>query len=90
MKVKILGKVWDLVFKPFPADCTDFGLCDGPHVKGKKITINVKKKGEERLDTLLHEILHAADWHKDEEWVVQVATDTARILTRLGYHTHEE
>ena len=86
MRCKILDKFWDIDLAPLRKDN---GLCDPPWQKGKKIRIRSTLKGEKLLETIIHEILHAADWYKDEEWVVIVATDIARILTKLGYSCND-
>ena len=85
MRVRIGGKYYELI------DCrmTDNGCCDGPHIPGKRIRINKSLKGEARLEILLHEFLHAADWSKDEEWIEETARDFARALTRQGYKRTE-
>ena len=85
MRVKVLSKVWQLLHVPasdLPRGV--LGDCDGPGVVGKRVRIS-SKAGERHLEIVLHELLHAADWHKDEEWVHQVAKDLARGLVRLGY-----
>lgn len=93
MRIKICGKYYDLQFcRITSADekgKQDKGVCDGPHIKNKKIRVNKKLSGEPLLDTLLHEMLHAADWQKDEEWVEETAADIARVLTKLGYRKME-
>jgi hypothetical protein len=87
MRLKILKKWWLLEFiKGFKLK----GECDAPTTKGKKIKIRESLKGEIRLDTIIHEQLHAADWTKDEEWVNDTATDIARNLWRLGYRNINE
>jgi len=86
MRVKISNRYYDL---RFVKNLASKGLCDAPHIKGRKILIKSDLTGEDRLDTLLHEILHAADWYKDEEWICRCATDSARILTKLGYHSDD-
>lgn len=87
MRIRILGKFWELRFVPTlgVVKLPKWGDCDHPGVKGKQIRILSKLRGEERLDALIHEMLHAADSHKTEDWVDTVATDIARALTRLGY-----
>lgn len=40
----------------------------------------------ERLEVLLHELLHAAYWDLDEEAVQETAADIARILQRAGWN----
>lgn len=87
MLAKILGRMW----KIRETRSVPYGECDPPCKKGKEIRINPKLKGEQRLDTLLHEAIHAALWHlADEEWVAQLATDLARMLTRQGYRRDGE
>lgn len=61
------------------------GKCDPPDRRGKMILIDSRITGERELDTLIHEMLHAADWSKDEAWVSGLASDMARVLSRLGY-----
>jgi hypothetical protein len=92
VRVGILGKWWTLRFVPASElpkgkdgarDCD--GLCDKPTDKGKRILVYDKLSEEETLETVVHEVLHAADWWKDEEWIEHAANDLARILWRLGY-----
>ena len=37
------------------------------------------------LETVIHEALHACNWHASEEKVDVTARDVARFLWRLGY-----
>ena len=82
MFITILGKRWRLRFTNLKKDNGD---CDAPDVKNKEIRVRSNLKGELRLETIIHECLHAADWHKDESYIEQKAIDLARILWRLGY-----
>jgi hypothetical protein len=82
MRVKVLGKVWNLRFAP---NLANRGDCDPPDQPGKEIRIASTLRSEERLEVLLHELLHAAGWHIDESFVEQFASDAARALWRLGY-----
>jgi len=82
MKVKVLGKTWQLRFAP---NLANRGDCDQPDQCGKEIRIASTLRGEERLEVLLHELVHAAGWHLDESFVEQFACDAARALWRLGY-----
>lgn len=84
MKVIILGKAWDLIYKNIKDKQTE-GSCDAPDTPNKKIIIDKRLKGIDLLDTELHEFEHAADWQKCEEVVAQKMTDIAKILWRLGY-----
>jgi hypothetical protein len=81
--VEILGRRWRLEFSnPGPkadGDCSDPGDTD------KRIRVRSSLRGITKLETIIHEVLHAADWHKSEEWVEQVAGDLAKILHKLGY-----
>lgn len=43
----------------------------------------------ERLDTIIHEVAHAALPDHDEAFIEQFGTDLARILWRLGYRQGE-
>lgn len=61
------------------------GECDAPDTPNKEIRISSKLRGEERLNVLIHEMVHAAGWHLDEEFVDQFGTDAARVLRALGY-----
>ena len=82
-RITILGKRWLL---RFTANLKARGDCDGPHVRNKQIRVRSDLKGEERLEVILHEIIHAAFWFLDEEYVHHVAKDIARVLyRRLGY-----
>lgn len=87
MRIRILGKFWTLRFVPTlgSADSPKRGDCDAPEAKNKSVRVLSGLRGEERLEVLLHEMLHAADWHRSEEWVSETAKDMARALTRLGY-----
>ena len=82
MLVTVNGKRWKLGFH---YGCPYRGQCDAPGVPGKQIRIDKTLDGEEQLEVLIHELLHAGCWHLDEESVETVACDIARILWRLGY-----
>jgi len=86
MRVKILDKIWTLVFVPRKILIeSKWGDCDSPNTRHKKIRIAANLPPKEELETVLHEALHAADWYKDEEWVEIVARDLTRLLWRLGW-----
>jgi hypothetical protein len=90
-RLTILGKHWRFVRRRLreyhgfvngvgpdnPASSTD--------LTRREIVVDASLRGESELRFILHEFLHAADWHKSEEWVDQVSSDAARFLTRLGY-----
>jgi hypothetical protein len=49
------------------------------------IDISPDLKNRVELEVHIHELLHCADWSKDEHWVQTTAADIARILWELGY-----
>ena len=82
MRIAILGKRWRLRFAP---NLANRGDCDPPQQPGKEIRISTALRGEERLEVILHELLHCASWHIDENFVEAFSADAARTLWRLGY-----
>jgi hypothetical protein len=82
MKIKILNKIWELVFL---SNLKDRGSCDSPYSRNKKIRIWKGLKDEEKLEVLIHEMLHAAFWQIDEHYIAEAAKDIAKILWKLGY-----
>lgn len=84
MRLRILGRFWRLVFVPRLPQRSR-GECDPPSLPGKEIRVVSRLRGEERLEILLHEMLHASQWHLDESYVEAIANDMARALWRLGY-----
>jgi len=87
MRIKVLGKLWQLRFAPNMANRGD---CDQPDQRGKEIRISSSLRGEQRLEVLIHEMVHAAGWHIDETFVARFAKDAARALWRLGYRNRNE
>lgn len=87
MRIKIRGKIWEVVY---PTNMKNRGLCDAPETKSKKIRILSALRGEEKLEVLIHEMLHAAGWHIDESFVTEFAADAARGLWKIGYRHTEE
>lgn len=82
MRIKVLGKLWDL---RFAKNMKERGECDSPKIPGKEIRVSTRLRGEEKLEVTIHELLHAANWHLDEEWIEAAGRDIARALWRLGY-----
>jgi len=78
-RVKILGKCWTVVIRRLR---TVYGDIDDPTTKGKMIRLEDVLRGEKLVTIVLHEGLHAADWHKDETWVDKTSTDLARIICK--------
>lgn len=87
MRIRVLNKFWHLRFAP---NLANLGDCDPPSQPNKEIRVRSTLSGEERLDVLIHEMVHAAGWHIDERFVNQFASDLARALWRLGYRNANE
>jgi hypothetical protein len=85
MKVKLLGRMWNLEFTFFKNWREQHGSCDAPTEKNKTIKVHSSLRNRDRLEAILHECRHACDWSRDEEFVHEEAEDMARLLWRLGY-----
>lgn len=83
MLITILGHVWRLRYR---AMRKAWGECDPPGALDAEIRIHPGQPEEQELRVLIHEMLHAADWYKDETWADQVSSEMARVLTDLGWH----
>ena len=90
MQLTIMGRRWNLVFVDHIDGQGARGECDPPDAPKKEIRIRARLNGEEKLEVLIHEMLHAASWHIDEEFVKQFSADAARNLTQLGFTDGEE
>jgi hypothetical protein len=79
--ISILGKRWRLVYSSLRGDN---GECDPPDAKGKSIRIAkyLRRHPRALAETIIHEILHAADWWKDEVWIEQLCEDIVRVLDK--------
>ena len=82
MRIRVLNRFWNLRFAP---NLANRGDCDAPDKPGKEIRVSSSLRGEERLEVVVHELVHAAGWHIDEGFAEQFAGDVARVLWRLGY-----
>lgn len=91
MRIKILGKVWNLLFVPASEltargkSTTDRGDCEHPTKKGKRIRVLKGMDPLEELEVVIHECLHAAEWNMDEDWVDATGGDIAKVLWKLGW-----
>jgi hypothetical protein len=82
--VTIDGKRWLLRFTRLKGGAAGWTYFD--NAKRPRILIDEKLKGGERLETILHEILHAALGPSiSEEAVTEAAKVQRRVLTMLGY-----
>ncbi len=88
-RITVMGKHWRLRFvRRLPENIR--GMCDSPELPRKQIRVLQSLRGQEQLEVVLHELLHAANWHLDEEWVDQFAKDASHILTALGHCSEGE
>jgi len=85
MRVTLCGKRWELKFTKL-TDCR--GECDSPTTPNKEIRIDKRLRGEEELEVLIHEAMHAIDWRADEYHVHCAAVGLAKMLYNLGYRRH--
>jgi regulator of replication initiation timing len=85
-----LGKRWRFRWVKSGELRNKYGECDAPTTKRKEIRIVGNQPELDELDTLIHEGLHACDWHKDEEWIGQAASDLARFIYANGWRRHRE
>lgn len=81
MKIRIMGKVWEFSFCPHEEMGRKAGACDHPSKRNKSIDIWEDLRGEECLDTIIHECLHAGAYNiLDEYFCERLGTDIARVI----------
>jgi hypothetical protein len=78
--LRIRGQRWRIRFVPHLGDAE--GLC---HKEERVIRIARGYPEERTMDSIIHEILHAALWDLDEEAVNETANAISAALWRLGY-----
>lgn len=84
-RTKIGGRTWRVQFVEARAMGKAWGLCDHPPGRHPTISIRRSLKEPAMLDTLVHEVLHAARPELDEEAVDSTATAIAKALYRAGW-----
>ena len=80
MEILVNGVVWLLRFSRLRGKA--MGWC---YFDTKKILVDSRLKGKDRLDVLIHEMLHAHHRQLSEEAVTQTASDIAEVLWKIGY-----
>jgi len=93
MRIRVRGKAYILKFvKDLHHENEKVkGVCDKPTKKyPRKIQIDKDLKGEEKLEVICHEILHACFWDLDEEAIDDAGKVLAEILYKLGYRNKNE
>jgi hypothetical protein len=78
--LKIRGQRWRLRFVPNLGDAE--GLCDKDQ---RTIKIALGYPEDRTLDSVVHELLHAALWDLDEECVHDTANAISAALWKLQY-----
>lgn len=62
------------------------GSADGyAKFEPRRVLINERLAGRQRLEVEIHEALHQAFYDLDESVVLEVGKDISRILWKLGY-----
>jgi hypothetical protein len=98
MRFTLFKQLWRLVFVP-RAKLYDYrrgeqldGVCAVPQHPGHVLTADQRVihlrndlDDEDLMETVIHELGHAAFVDRQEEYVEHFARDTARLLTRLGF-----
>lgn len=82
MKTHIFRGFRFKIFFRSPKNRNHLGTCD---IGKKEIEIKPTLEGEEELDCLIHEALHACLPDIDDDAVDDTATSIAKFLVRLGY-----
>lgn len=90
LRVRLRGHEWSVVYRDeMPeAERNYWGVAHEGKI-AKRIRIDASLHGKDRLDTEIHEALHAEYPDLDEEAIARGATDIARLLWRIGYRLPE-
>jgi hypothetical protein len=78
--ITVRGSRWKIRFVPNLGE--SHGCCNKLQ---RTIRIALGKDEREMLDSIIHEVLHAALWDLDEEAVEETANAISGALWRLGY-----
>jgi hypothetical protein len=73
--VRLSTGKWRVVLRP----------CEGLTIYDQTIVINTPRENEERLDTIVHEALHASNYKLTEAEVTRMANDISSVLWKAGY-----
>lgn len=82
MKIRIRGRSWTIKRVRMQSAR---GLCDHPEEANRTIKIASHLKGEEELEVIIHEMIHAGLWDLDETVVETLGEDLAAALWQMGY-----
>ncbi len=86
MKFRLWKEIWTVLFaksvgKDFVGECNH---------SQKTIRVLRSLRGRDRMDTLIHEMLHAVLPDEEELWVNSVASDMSQVLWEYGYRNVKE
>jgi len=84
MRVELRGKRWSLEFVEYLQDGS-CGSVDPSDTPRKRILVALNQTPLDKLDTVIHECLHACVPDLDEDAVTETATGIAKVLHRMGY-----
>jgi len=87
--VTLRGKRWAFE-KAGTLSKTDRGYCTDPSETERKIKIHKSLIGQEELEVIIHEMLHACFWDIDEDVIAEVGDDISKALWRMGYKKEED
>lgn len=87
MRIKIGGRYYNLQFVRLRGNA--WGYCDKPTNPKKQILVHNRMGSKKTLEILIHEMLHALDWHIDEGHIERAAHDMANVLDKVGYKREE-
>lgn len=59
--------------------------CSAPDQTPREIRVRQTLRGKARLETIIHEALHAQTWDRTEADVARSARELAALLWRCGY-----
>jgi len=64
-------------------DC--WGYCTDPSFSNRVIKVHSQLTGDQELEFIIHEMIHACFWDLDEAVVKEVGQDLSKALWRMGY-----
>ena len=82
IKFQLLGQEAELHFEKLGRQRAE-GLCDPPGCKPRRIRVDERLEGKKQTEVIIHECLHLAGWHLDEEFIETLAADVAELLEKV-------
>lgn len=83
MTASFRGKRYEIIWEKLGRE-KSLAQCDEPTAPQKEIRLDPRQFGQNLLDSLVHESLHACLWDLREEAVIEISSDIARFLWRMG------